>query len=473
MREMLRLSLPLVVSTLSWTVMQFTDRVFLNWYSRDAMAASMPAVALSFAAICFPLGVASYVNAFVAQYYGAGRHRRIGLIVWQGVWLGLIALPLALLTVPVVSFLLPRLGHSPEIVSHEIALYSALTWGSGAMVAAEAMSAFFTGRGRVRTVMAVDMFAALVNIVLDYPLVFGAWGFPEWGAAGAGTATAIAMWVKALVFLTLFLRKGQRAEFGTLAGCRFDRELFRRLLRFGAPNGAQFLCDVSAFTLILLIVGKLGALDLAATSLAFNLNSIAFMPVYGIGIATITAVGHRQGQNRPRLAERAGWSAFTLSAIYMVAISALYVLAPQTLMWIHAANAHPDEFEELQRLTIVLLRYVAVYNVFDAMVVIFSGAIKGAGDTKFVLWTTLCMSPLPVIATIVGVEWFGLGLYWSWITITAWLCILGVIYLRRFSQGQWKSMRVIEAPAIDEVEIESPHEADAFESEAALSNEAS
>jgi MATE family multidrug resistance protein len=104
--------------------------------------------------------------------------------------------------------------------------------------------------------------------------------------------------------------------------------------------------------------------------------------------------------------------------------------------------------------------------------VIFSGAIKGAGDTRFVLWTTLCMSPLPVLATIVGVEWFGLGLYWSWITITAWLCVLGVIYMLRFRQGKWRTMRVIEAPAIDESEVGAEREPDAFETEPALSNEA-
>jgi MATE family multidrug resistance protein len=470
MGEMLRLSLPLVISTLSWTVMHFTDRVFLNWYSRDAMAAAMPAGALSFAVICFPLGVAAYVNAFVSQYYGAGRHHRIGLVVWQGVWLGLLAAPLALASVPLAGMMFTRIGHSASIAGHEIAFYRTISWGAGAMVAAEAMSAFFTGRGRVRTVMVVDMSAALVNIVLDYALIFGNWGFPEWGAAGAGAATAAAMWFKALVYLALFLRKQQLAEFGTLSGCRFDAAIFRRLLRFGAPSGAQLLCDVGAFTLILLIVGKLGELDLAATSLAFNLNALAFMPVYGIGIATTTAVGHRMGQNRPRLAERAAWSAFALAAIYMTAISSLYVFAPRALLWMHAAKADPAEFAALGALTVILLRYVALYNVFDAMVVIFSSAIKGAGDTRFVLWTTLCMSPLPVIATIVGVEWFGLGLYWSWISITAWLCVLGVIYLLRFRQGKWRTMRVIEAPAIDENEV-GPIEEDAFETEPALSND--
>lgn len=89
--EVFWLSLPLIVSTLSWTVMHFTDRVLLVWYSADAAAAALPAGVLSIAVTCFPLGIATYVNAFVSQYHGAGQHDRIGLVVWQGVWIGVIS----------------------------------------------------------------------------------------------------------------------------------------------------------------------------------------------------------------------------------------------------------------------------------------------------------------------------------------------------------------------------------------------
>ena len=92
---MVALALPLVISTMSFTVMTFIDRMFLTWYSIDAVAAAMPAAMLQFTLISFPLGVATYVNTFVAQYEGAGRPRRIGPIVWQGVWIGLVAIPLS------------------------------------------------------------------------------------------------------------------------------------------------------------------------------------------------------------------------------------------------------------------------------------------------------------------------------------------------------------------------------------------
>lgn len=92
-RELLALALPLIISTASWTVMNFIDRMFLLWHSTDAMAAAMPAGMLYYTVICYPLGVAAYVNTFVAQYHGAGRPERIGVAVWQGVWLGVLTAP--------------------------------------------------------------------------------------------------------------------------------------------------------------------------------------------------------------------------------------------------------------------------------------------------------------------------------------------------------------------------------------------
>ena len=232
--------------------------VFLLWYSADAVAAALPAAALSFAVLCFPLGLASYVNAFVSQYYGAQRYDRIGLVVWQGVWVGLITIPAALATIPIAAMMFAGVGHPEQVAAYEVEFYSRISWGSGAMVVAEALSTFFTGRGGVRTVMLVDSSAALVNGVLDYALIFGNWGFPSWGVEGAATATVIALWFKASVYLALFLRKRYRVEFGTISGCSFRSGAVRQLLRFGRPAACNWYVEVGAFTLFLLVVGRLG-----------------------------------------------------------------------------------------------------------------------------------------------------------------------------------------------------------------------
>ncbi len=441
---MLSIALPLIASTVSWTIMIFTDRVFLAWHSPAAVAAALPAGMLSFAVICFPLGLAAYVNTFVAQYHGAGRNERIGVAVWQAIFIGLVAAPLAMLTIPLAPRVIEAVDHDPDVTSYEVDYYQAVCAGEATLVLIAALSAFFTGRGEVRTVMVVDSSAAALNILLDYLWIFGHAGFPTMGPKGAAWATTVATWARLVVYTALWFRPKFRQTYQTVSGCRFDRELFGRLLWFGFPNGLQYLFEVGSFSVFLMLVGQFGEKALAASNLSFNLNSLAFMPVVGIGLAASTLVGQHLGENRPDLAARSTWSAFALGAALMAPVAALYVFAPHWLLAAYSLHSDPSDFAELEDLASRLLRFVAAYCVFDAMNVILSGALKGAGDTRFVLLVTLSAALVAGLGCWLGVKQFGLGLYFCWSVMTGWVCFLGVVFLGRFLQGRWRSMRVIE-----------------------------
>lgn len=446
-REVLCVALPLVISTSSWTLMYFIDRMFLLWYHPDALAAALPASLLNFSFMAFFWGVASYVNTFVAQYHGARRPERIGLAVWQGALIGVVAMPWFLMMIPLAPRIFAAVGHVTHVQQFETTYFSILCYGSTGMVISAALASFYTGRGKVWTVVLVDSGMAAVNIVFDYLWIFGHAGFGSAGIAGAGWATVCAFWFRAAMYLFLMLRPATRREYQTLAGCRFDLSLFTRLLRYGAPSGLQFLLETSAFTAFLLLVGRLGALELTATNLAFNVNSLAFMPMMGLGIAATTLVGQRLGENRPEMAARSTWTIFTFAAVYMSTMAVVYVTVPQVVLFAYGTNADPVQFQKIREITALLMRFLAAFALFDAMNVIFSNAVKGAGDTKFVLWTTVITAPLPIVPTWLGIEYLGLGLFWSWTAVTAWVCALGSVFFARFWQGKWRTMRVIESTA--------------------------
>ena len=444
LREALIIAVPLVVSSLSWTVMNFIDRLFLLSYSADTVAAALPAGIMAFAAISFPLGVASYASTFVAQYYGAGRRTKVGHAVWQAVWIGVLAVPAALAAIPLAPWMFTAEGTPAQITALEVEYFTTLSFSGGAMVLAAALSAFFSGRGQVRVVMIVDSLAALVNVGLDYLWIFGYWGFPEGGIAGAGWATTAAVWFKVVCYFVLFVRREYREEFATLAGWRVDFPLMRRLLRYGFPGGLQMALEVAAFGTFTVLVGRLGADVLAATSLAFNVNNFAFMPVWGVGMAASTMVGRRLGENRPDLATRASWSCAAIGISYMIAICLFYTVFPQVMIEPYRLQATDQaEFARLESLVIVLLRFVAAFGFFDAVNVCFAGTLKGAGDVVFVLVSSVGIAALGVLATYVGLS-FGLGLYWCWSVLTAWVVLLSAAFLYRFLYGPWRSMRVIE-----------------------------
>ncbi len=446
-REVLRIALPMIVSTLSWAVMMFIDRVFLLWDSQPAVAASLPAAMVFFAVVCLPLGICGYTNAFVSQYFGAGRPERIGPAVWQGVWVALAATPFMLAVVPLAPTIFAVADHAADVQALEVEYFVILMYGAGFMLVGEALQGFFTGRGLTKTVMVVTALAAGVNIVLDYLWIFGYGGFPAMHIAGAAWATNVAYAFKAVALLVLMLRHDVRERYATTR-CRWDGALAARLLRFGTPSGLQMVCEVMGFTIFMLYLGRLGESELAATNLAFNISSFAFMPVFGLGIATVTLVGQRLGQDRDDLAARATWSACVLAVIYMAILSTFYVVVPDVLLFLYFHGRTVENEAELREMAVVLLRYVAAYNLLDALGIVLISALKGAGDTRFVLYVTLLMAGLLTVGSWLAVGPLRAGLHGCWWLVVAWVWIVGVVYFARFRQGRWRQMRVIE-PAVD------------------------
>ena len=457
-REVLQVALPLVVSTISWTVMTFVDRMFLNWVSGIAMSAAFSASIIWFAIFCLPMGICSYVNTFVSQYMGDEQPEHIGLSVWQGVWAALIIAPLALAVIPLAAWIFSFTEHGPQTTQLEIPYFQILCVGGPAMLIATALSAFYSGRGKTWVVMLVDTGVAGLNLVLDYLWIFGYAGFPEMGIEGAGWATTTALWVKAVVYLLLVLKKENRISFQTATGMRFDRDLFGRLIYFGGPSGVQLLLDVLGFTVFVILMGRVGEMEAAATTLAFSIASVAFMPIWGFGMAASVLVGQHLGENRDDLAARATWTTLQIALAYMVFVSVLYVVVPEVFLsgFFSNNNAPEAEKQQLYTMAVNLLRIVAAYNVMDAVFMVFVSTAKGAGDTRFVMIVSLIMGVLLAALSWLTISYWQLNIYGCWMTVTAWVCAMGVIFLLRFLDGKWRSMRVIEMR--EEVQLEYTEE---------------
>lgn len=447
-RELLLIAVPLVLSTGSMTVQQFTDRMFLSWYSPEALAASMPAGITSFALLCFFLGTVSYVNTFVAQYHGAGRKSQVANSVWQGIYLSLFAGVAVLVFVPLAEPLFRMVGHDQKVQALEVTYFRIMMFGGGFAILSSALSAFFTGLGRTIVVMYVNIGTALLNIVLDYVLIFGHFGLPEMGIAGAAIATIIASACGTVLFFLLFLSRANRREFNTGGSRAWNHALFLRLMRYGAPNGFHFMLDLFAFSLFILLVGRIGVLELAATNLAFQVNNIIFMPMLGFSIATTTLVGRSLGENRPDRARRVTWYAFHLTFSYMAVVAALYILIPDVFIKPFGVRADPVEFAPVRDMAVILLIFVALYSLFDAFNLIFAAALKGAGDTVFVM---IVSAVLGITLMVLPTWWVcrpdGPGIYVAWAFLTLFVIVLGVVFFIRFLQGRWQSMRVIEQPS--------------------------
>jgi MATE family multidrug resistance protein len=439
-REVLHIALPMVASTLSWTLMNFTDGWVLYQVSDTAMAASFTAGVSWFLAIGFFWGTCSYTSTFVSQYFGDQQPQRIGPAVWQGIWLAAMFAPLAAALIPLAPYLFAK--HPPETAGLETQYFQILCWASPGMLAAQALEGFFSGRGRTRVVMAVDAGAVSINILLDCLLVLGWFGMPSWGLPGAAWATVAAQWSRFAIYLAIFVSAHYRTQFNTLTR-RLDPTLFRRLLRFGGPNGVQMLLDIGGFTFFVYMVGFLDTVESTATALVFRLSHLAFMPVWGLGIATTVLVGQRLGEDRPDLATRAARTTLALACGYMGLISTVFVLFPGVFLSLFSTEASAHE-TAIHALATRLLWFVAAYNMFDATLIIFSSVLRGAGDMKFIMRVSIVGATSLVAATWLAIEVAGWNIYGCWAIITAWVWLLAVTYAIRYRQGRWQSMRVID-----------------------------
>ena len=248
------------------------------------------------------------------------------------------------------------------------------------------------------------------------------------------------------LFLGIISKAPYRRRFRTF-DWRPDRAVFWRLIRFGLPSGFQFFVDMAAFTAFILLVGRLGRNELAATNLAFNINTIAFMPMIGIGMTVSVLVGQALGRNEPARARYSVRSAFDITFAYMAVIAVLFIFLPGVFLLPFQARSDAASFDVIRGITVVLLRFVAIYTLFDALNIIFSSAIKGAGDTKFVMYIIIVLLlGILIIPTFVAVTWLNASIYTCWGIASAYVVALGMAFYLRYRNGRWQTMRVIEHP---------------------------
>ena len=444
-KRVLSVSLPLIASMTSLTVMLFTDRVFLGRYSVEALAASTPGGLTAFMFTALFLGIVGYLNTFVAQYSGSKKFNFVGITLWQGIYFSLFASVILIIISFFGETIFSLAGHDPIIQKHETVYFRILLMGAGFTLLHDALGCFYSGRGKTKAIMVVNFIGAAVNIPLDYAMINGLYGFPEMGMVGAAYATVFGHFFMTTIFLFLIFNKKNNKLFGVLKEWRFNKEIFLRLLKFGSPAGFHFFMDIFAFTFFLLMVGRLGKVELAATNIAFSINMLAIIPMIGFSIATATLVGQSIGEEKPSDAVKSTINIFHLVFIYMIAIIIVFVFFPEPIIGLfQTTHGDQSQFLIVKETTIVLLKFIAFYALFDALGLVFSAVLKGAGDSGFVGKSVAFFSIFVLaIPLYVAIEHYKVELFTAWIFILVYIVLLSLSFMIRYRTGKWKSMSVI------------------------------
>ena len=442
--ELLRVALPLILSTSSLTLTLFVDRLMLSWHAIADVAAVTPGGITYFTICCFFQGTAQYTNALVALRHGAGDKIGCSRVVWQGIWFSLISFPFLMASIPLGCWVLGNTGHAPGLIELEKEYFRILMYSSVALPLNAALSSFFSGRGRTMPVLVGNLIGNIGNIVLDYLLIFGNLGFPEMGIKGAAIATAVTNFFPPVYWAFLFLGKRFQREFRTRQEVRLDKASFLTLLRFGLPSGAQFFLDIGAFTAFVLIVGKISETDLAVTNIALSIETLSFLPMVGLSTATCAIVGKYIGSGKVDIAEQRVWCAMGIALLYTGTMATFFWVAPEYLLKLFKPYQETQaDFEPLMTRGVVLVRIIAVYTLFDTIFIIFNGALKGAGDTRFAMWAQVIVAWVFFVPPVyVMVTYFEFGVFAAWFWLLLYVIGIGTIFWLRFRSGYWKSIQV-------------------------------
>ena len=403
-RETLVLAVPLVLTQLVQMSMSFLDVVMVGRLGTDALAAAVLGSTLYFTLVLVCMGVIVAVQPSVAQAVGAGDEAGAGRAARQGLWLAVL---LGVPGVVLVGFAEPVLratGQMPETAALAAEYLAAERWGLVPTLLFTALRGLCEGAGKPRPVLAATGLGLVLNVSLNAVLIYGLFGVPALGLVGAGWASSVATVVMTAA-LGLYLWRGPLARFRLFSGLtQFDGPALWTLFRLGWPIGISFGLESGLFTVVTLLIGRMGEVPLAAHQIALNAASVAFMVPLGIGMAGGVRVGQAAGAGDAAGAARAGWAAIALGAASMLASALVFWITPATIVWIYAGA---DADAGLARQAVALLGIAAVFQLFDGTQAAAAGALRGLKDTR-----------APMLISAVAYWGLGLGLG-SWLTFRA------------------------------------------------------
>jgi MATE family, multidrug efflux pump len=436
-REVALLAYPAVLQTLSDTVMQVVDSAIVGRLGFTELGAvGFGGLWLWTLLVAF-VGTATGVQTFVSQALGAGESKSCGRWAWQGIYA---LFPAAIIWVACIALgftpLLRWLGPSPELQAFATSYVHGRLFGAPAIVVAVVLTSFFRGLGDTRTPLLATVAANLLNAVLAYGLVYGRFGLPAWGVAGAGVATSLSNWTYTAVMLVALMRPRTASTYATRP-VRPDFAAMRRFARTSAPIGGQWVLDMASFALFSTIIARMGNAQMAASQAMIQLLSLSFMQAFGISIASGALVGRYVGARNFAAAERSHKSALRLGLLLAVLVAGLFLSVPDVLLSVFTRDA------DVLALGRPLLALGALFQLIDAVGIIAGGALRGAGDTRwpFLVQASLAWSVRLPLVYLCAIVLRG-GVTGAWLAELGYVAVLGTALVLRFRSGAWRKIRI-------------------------------
>ncbi len=429
------LSLPIIGGMISQNVLNLVDTAMVGALGDVALAAVGMASFANFMSQAFVTGLGSGVQAMAARRLGEERDTETAVPLNGGLLLAIgVAVPLSVALYVLAPHLFPYLVDDADVVSEGVPYFRARLFAMVAVGMNFAFRGYWNGVNLSKLYLRTLVVMHTVNVVLNYLLIFGSFGFPELGSYGAGLGTAIATWVGTGTYVVLGFTHARRGGF--LRGLP-DAATVRTMLRLSIPSGFQQLFFAAGFTALFVIIGLVGTAELAAANVLINVTLVAILPGLGLGLAAASLVGQALGRKDPDDARRWGWDVVKVAAVGMGVAGLPMVLAPDLVLGVFLRDPTTLDLARLP------LQIVGGFIAADAVGLVLLNALLGAGAARSVMVVSIGLQWglfLPA-AVLVGPV-LGHGLTAIWLAQVGYRVLQAGVFAVIWQRGRWAGIEV-------------------------------
>lgn len=437
-RRLLTLAWPIIVSRAAQVVIGFSDAAMAGRLGEDQLAATSTGAMNAFTLFILPMGVVFIVSSFSSQLTGEGKPGAARAYGWYGLAVAAATAVASVASIPLVPHVLGLLSLSPSVTALMTAYLQVRLLSGVAVIGTEALGAYYGGLGNTRLPMLAGILSMVLNVFLNWVLIFGNLGAPALGVVGAAWASNLASTAGLAVLLVCFLM-------GVGGGARrLDGPLkvagLWRMLRFGVPSGLNWFLEFGAFMFFInVVVAHLGTTALAGMMAVIQLSSMAFMPSFGLSTAGSILVGQSLGAGDLDEVPHHVGRTTAVAIAWQLLVGATFLTLPVTML---AMFVPPDQRNSaLVTMGVDMLRVSVAWQVFDATTAVLTEALRAAGDTSFTLYARVVVA----WGVVVPGSWITVRvLHMGHVAATLWLVLylfmLASVLLWRFRRGNWRTI---------------------------------
>lgn len=436
LKEVLSLAIPAMVENVLQVFLGMIDMIFIARLGTEAVAGvGLTNLLMNiFIAIFTALGVGT--TAIVSRNIGAQKQREAELAVEQSVYSTLIiGLLLGLVTLVFAKNFMNIFAAEERVIASALPYFQSVAVPSVFLALMLVLSSALRGAGDTKTPLKVTLVINVLNVILDYLLIFGFFSFPGFGILGAGLATSISRFIGVLILLCLLILRKGPLDTVFKHGLIFKRKMMKTIWIIGLPAALERLVMRCGQVVYSAMIIQLGTEAYAAHNIAGSIESLSYMPGYGFAIAASTLVGQNLGANKPERAQNMGLVSTVLGIGFMVLIGSIFFFFARPLGLFYT------EDELVLKQVVMVLKIIALVQPALCLTLVVTAALQGAGDTKFPMYSTI----IGIWGIrVAGVYLLGivckLGLFGVWLAVASDLVLRGILLLYRFYNGKWKEI---------------------------------